>query len=257
MCPRVSSLACSPLYKKRHFAPIPDATALIRYSAAASGMQTLNRPTYSTANTRCFLIGSRLTPHLYTSIMQATWSPSTCTALGAPPRSTRAGASWMDHCTYLHNRRCGAFFFHFPSFARHSVHPMSLASRCFARFLLRSPVGGAGAQNTILLARHRFLSSSPGNGPASATKVASAVKVTETKAVGGGKTAETDQPGPVKLDLCGEIEGARFWAGSFTDTRRACLYLSLSLTETKLGVVSRTLTQTRTTAVEGRGSRKV
>lgn len=222
----------------------------------------MNRPTYSTANTRCFLIGSRLTPHLYTSIMQATWSPSTCAALFARSRPTRAGASWMDHCTYLRNRLCGAFFlslflfpFHFASFARPSFHPMSLASRCFARFLLRSPVGGAGAQNTILLARHRFLSSSPGNGPASATKVAPAVKVTETKAAGGGKIAETDQPGPVKLDLCGEIEGARFWAGSFADTK-ACVPVSLSLTETKLGVVSRTVTQTRKT-VEGRGSSKV
>lgn len=95
--------------------------------------------------------------------------------------------------------------------------PMSLASRCFARFLHRSPAAGAGAQNTILLARYRLLSSSsvsPGNGP-TATKVAPAVMVTETKA-GGGKTDQ--QFGSVKLDLCGEIEGVRSsWAGSFVD----------------------------------------
>lgn len=88
---------------------------------------------------------------------------------------------------------------------------MSLASRPFVHFLRRSPMAGAGVQNAILVARHRCLSSasssSRDNSGPTATNVAAAapaVVVTDTKA--GGGTPE--QQGLVKLDACGEIEGA-------------------------------------------------
>lgn len=173
---------------------------------------------HSALNYPCFSIIVRPPPHLYTSIMQPLdWVASVMCFF---PVSGFA-APWR---AWRHNRVPGAYMAAYiacraatPTQQQqpttlsqlnclhlHTQATMSLASRCFAHFLYRAPTASARAKNTILLARHRLLTSSitSGNGPP-ATKVAPAVTVTDTKA-GGGKT---DQPGSVNLDLCGDLEG--------------------------------------------------
>lgn len=156
-------------------------------------------------------------PHLYTSIMQASSSPRRPTYPTACPGKSHGVPCMHKRYTliYISSLRGGldelggdtvclsVSLVSVPTEKLTKEKSMSIASRYLAQLLHRSPIAGARAQKTILLARHRFLSSSapPGNGLTA--KVAPAVTITATEA-GGGKA---DQPG-VKLDLCGEIEGA-------------------------------------------------
>lgn len=86
---------------------------------------------------------------------------------------------------------------------------MSLAARFAARAFHR-PSAGAVAK-TALVARHRFITSgstAAGNegGVLKAGSPAMTVEITET-IPGGGKAGQD----AVKLDICGEIEGMRFF----------------------------------------------
>ncbi|CAN0053843.1 unnamed protein product [Ectocarpus sp. 12 AP-2014] len=83
---------------------------------------------------------------------------------------------------------------------------MSPGSQRIIHFLRHSSMARSGACRAILVARHRCVSSASGDSrfPAPTTgSAAHGVTVTETKA---GADDRPGQQGPVKLDLCGEIE---------------------------------------------------